>query len=260
MVIMILPDSVGKGSGNPQKCTDARAWAAQYTTPARISDYIHPADDLEPGTKVIIVCRESTWSQELGGNLRDQERKMLHEARSRGLKVVGIDSHVGPGWHLCHLYGAMIDAEDRGAVLLAETVDRFIRPRHYHSANNPNAVPTMADMEDLARYAQGVKLYTIEHPDATPGQNRSAQTKRGQGPHGKDNRGGRPVRGREEFRLKWEPLAKELQEEGMVLRSIAEEITRKAGRRISHTSIGKWLRQRSKSGMGTRPSQRGIQQ
>lgn len=219
-----------------------RTWRIQEGQfwPGKASDYIRPIDELRPGQPVVLVCRESGWKQHRNGNLLDQLIRVRNEVESRGGVVVYEHSYIGSGWDP-DIGSAVIEADKHGAVLVAETVDRLMRPTDYHSVHNPNAVLRDRDLRMLRHLTWGLPLMTIEHPDAAPGQNRSRQTRRGQ--EAKGNRGGRPVKGRKAFRRKWEPLARELREVGWGLRRIAKEISRRAGCSISHTAVGNWLRQ-----------------
>jgi hypothetical protein len=136
-------------------------------------------------------------------------------------------------------------AKDHGAAgLLAETSDRFIRPAGYHSAKNPYAVLTEGELNGLVHYVAGTPLFTLEEPDASFSKNRSAQSKRGQ--KTKDNRGGRPIKGRVRFRERWIDEVVRLHEQGWGLRPIAAEISRLARESRSHVTIGKWLEWRDK--------------
>ena len=76
------------------------------------------------------------------------------------------------------------------AIVVAESVARFIRNIEYNSVTNWNAKPTVADYNRLQLETDGVKLATLINPDATPEEIRSYETKRGK--KSKGNPGGRP--------------------------------------------------------------------
>jgi hypothetical protein len=193
---------------------------------------------MPPGSRVVLVVRVSSREQELGCNLADEVANLRREAERRGLIVIGIHAYVGSGWNP-DLYPALTLAWEHGAVILAESVDRLMRPRDFHSQKNPTAVLSLGDLRTLHHLAAGIQLYTLVHPDASPGAVRSYQTKRGQAAKG--SRGGRPVKGRDAFRLNWQGEALRLHDAGWSLRAVAAEISRLGGRPITYQSIRNWL-------------------
>jgi hypothetical protein len=56
--------------------------------------------------------------------------------------------------------------------LVAETVDRLIRPYGYHSQTNPHAVPSLKDMIELRSTTSGLTLVSVAPPDSSPKQGR----------------------------------------------------------------------------------------
>lgn len=81
-----------------------------------------------------------------------------------------------PEW----LYQAACDGLRTGAILLAETTDRFIRNSSYHSQKRPHLQPTESELVDLEIATEGVQLMTVVHPDAPLSKCRRFQMKRGQ--------------------------------------------------------------------------------
>lgn len=75
-------------------------------------------------------------------------------------------------------------------MVFAESTDRFVRPSNFHSQTNSNAQPRVRDMSSSVKYSFGGSLATYLHPDATPTEVLSHQSRRGQQAKGK--RGGRP--------------------------------------------------------------------
>jgi hypothetical protein len=197
----------------------------------RPGEYIHHIDDLPPGQPVVIVARVSTCTQNHAGNLSIQLCALREAVARRGGVVVYDYQEVVSGFDPNWLSQPALIAQDRSAVIVAETVDRLMRPSTYYSVTKPYARLAVMDLEMLERAAFWVPLYTVVHPDSTPGENRAAQTKRGQAAKAK---GGRPIVGRTKFRERWLPVAVEMHSSGMSLRTIAAEITRMAGRRITH--------------------------
>ena len=81
-------------------------------------------------------------------------------------------------------------AAKHDAVLVFESTDRAIRHPDYHSRANPNAQARDVDLEELRQWTDGVPLFTLLPPNATSGEVRAYQTKRGQATKGR--KGGRP--------------------------------------------------------------------
>ncbi len=159
--------------------------------PGRASRYIGRGDrEIRLGTPVIPCCRVSKRPQRYRGNLDDQEQGLREFVADFGGVVVGVVRHVGSGWDGPWLIKAVARARMCGAVLLAESTDRFIRPLDYHSKRNPDAQATEEDLRCLRCWTKGVRLLTVLDPDASPREVRSWQRKRGQSAKGR--KGGRP--------------------------------------------------------------------
>jgi hypothetical protein len=137
--------------------------------------------------------------------------------------------------------GTMLEAIEfarkHGAVLLAETVDRFLRHPHFHPVCNPDAQATEEQLAELAALADGVTLATALDPDATPTEVRAYRSKRGQ--WAKDNRGGRPKKKRPGYKkARREALRQtviELDRDGLAQR----EIARRTG--VPRSTVQNWL-------------------
>jgi len=184
--------------------------------PGKASDFIQPFNR-QPGQRVVLCCRVSGRVQNHNGNLRDQERGLREIVKCSRGKVVEVVHDIGPGWDLTWLCDAAARAQKHGAILLAETTDRFIRPREYHSAKRPDARPSKVDFKALRNTVAGVRLMTALHPDAPAAEARCYHTKRGQQAKGRE--GGRPpkklaghMRARREQLL---PLVLELRGRGL---------------------------------------------
>ncbi len=156
------------------------------------SDYISDNRSLKRRQRVVIYCRVSGHVQERSQNLSDQGENLKNELKQRGFVVLEIISEVASGWKEDRdgLLRAVEIAHENDAVVVAESVTRFIRSRDYNSKTNRNALPTVAEYRRLQRDTQGVKLATLVAPDATPEEIRSYETKRGK--KSKGNPGGRP--------------------------------------------------------------------
>ena len=156
------------------------------------SDYISHIRSLKPGQLVVTYCRASTCTQEHFKNLSDQEENLKHELEQRGFTVIRSFQEVGSGWREGReaLMVAAKHALENDAIVVAESVTRFIRNRDYNSKTNWKVTPNKAEYRRLQLDTQGVKLATLEAPDATPQEIRSYETKRGKKLKG--NPGGRP--------------------------------------------------------------------
>jgi len=176
----------------------------------RAGNYIR-AFGLRPGDKVIIWCRVSGRSQGLNGNPQNQATALRKVCEDCGAIVVDVFEIVGSGLdtgeygteeHLGMLARAAAKARKEGAILLAESTDRFIRPDFYHSNKCPGALPRTRELDILQEMTLGVQLMTLLDPDAKPREVKRYQTKRGQ--LLKNNKGGRPP-GSEKEKEKNEP-------------------------------------------------------
>ena len=156
------------------------------------SDYIIDIRRLKRGQPVVIYCRVSGNVQESSQNLSNQGENLKNESKQREFVVLKIVSEVASGWKEDRdaLKLAAEYALAKDAVLVAESVTRFIRSRDYNSVTNWNAKPTVADYNRLQLETDGVELATLINPDATPEEIRSYETKRGK--KSKGNPGGRP--------------------------------------------------------------------
>ncbi len=156
------------------------------------SDYISDIRRLKRGQRVVIYCRVSASDQERSQNLSDQGKNLERELEKLGFNVIESLGEVGAGWKgdRERLALAAKIAREKKAIVVAESVTRFIRSRDYNSVTNWNAKPTVADYNRLQLETDGVELATLINPDATPEEIRSYETKRGK--KSKGNPGGRP--------------------------------------------------------------------
>lgn len=157
--------------------------------PGTASHHIRHAA-LSPGDKVILICRVSTCQQDRNGNLLDQRVNLQRIAEQAGATVVDVLAVAASGFNPDWLFPATVQAMRTGAILLAESTDRFIRNSEFHSAKRPNLQATERELRHLEILTEGVPLMTVLDPDSTPATVRSFQRKRGQS--AKNSRGGRP--------------------------------------------------------------------
>lgn len=197
--------------------TDISRWAGsalrdRLLQAGRASRYIMAASEAtRKGTRVVIVVRVSTSQQNHNRNLDDQLDTLRRWVADRGGVVVAEVPHVGPGSDPSWLRQAATLARQLGAVLLAESVDRFVRHPDFNPKACPDAQPREIDLQELRHCTEGVILATLLSPDATPEQIRSYQRRRGQSEKG--NRGGRPRKRKcKERRLARIDLAREMRD------------------------------------------------
>jgi hypothetical protein len=162
--------------------------------PGRASDFIdHLPDAVTAGDPVVILCRVSHRNQSKNRNLLGQVQNTRRSVCDLGAEVVAEFSDVASGWVWDERTGfrkAIQLAQRIGATVVAESTDRLIRSKAFHSKSNPGAQPTQDEFLMLQRKADGVQLATILHPDTPWREVRGVQSRRGQ--IAKKRRGGRP--------------------------------------------------------------------
>ncbi|WP_286764264.1 MULTISPECIES: hypothetical protein [Rhodopirellula] len=168
------------------KVSAARRRVNSLRKPGKASDYVlHAQEHLLPGMNVIVAVRVSTDEQEM--QAADNEKRCCEFVRSRGAIVLVSRTIRSMGklpedW-LPEL--VKLAKEKKDAVILAESVDRFMRSERYTPREQVHHL-TERELEGLKALADGVPLLTLLHPDERP---RSEQTKRGMKARG--NKGGR---------------------------------------------------------------------
>lgn len=147
--------------------------------------------------------------------ITDQERATDRTVRSRF------------EW-LCQLTQVSELARASGAIIIAESTDRFIRNRAYGPTKAMCTLQASeSDLHDLQYAVDGVPLMTLLDPDATPAQVRSAQTNRGNP--------GRPKR-KKNRRASLQPQALAMHEQGLNQSTIARKLN------VPRTTVQRWLR------------------
>ena len=211
------------------------------------SDYISDNRSLKRGQRVVIYCRVSGNVQERSQNLSNQGENLKNELKQRGFVVLEIISEVASGWKEDR-DGLLLAAEyalANNAVLVAESVTRFIRSKDFNNQINWKVPPTVAEYRRLQRDTQGVKLATLVAPDATPEEIRSYETKRGK--TGKGKPGGRPKkqagRGDPERKEMMLPKVKWMLWLGSSLKEVAEILG------VSPTTVMNWRNDLIKRGL-----------
>lgn len=197
----------GKRRRRPLGSARARAeqsWARHYA-PADMGKTIRRFEDtVGPGTKVVLWVRRSTVGQ--GDSTVDQKAVLRRAVVDAGGVVVDevVDTHSArvhldmSGW-VVGFNTARRLAKEHDAVLLAESVCRFIRPPHFQHMgrdrvsrdgvvmSGPGAVPDETTVDEFRRLVRGIVVATSHDPNDGPRVVRSKQTSR-------SPRNGRPRR------------------------------------------------------------------
>jgi hypothetical protein len=188
--------------------------------------------------------------------LLDQEAVVRQAVEAAGGQIVHTASEevrgcVADAW----LQEVAEEAKRRGATaLVAHDVTRFARPLMGYDDDryDQHDAYRRDDLQRIAEATEGLVLYTVIPPDATPGERRSAEIKRGQ--EAKGRKGGRPRKpSRGEFKAIWQPRFVRwwwvLEEEDLPERNRIAAIQKMAWAKShsaywpSRTTIQKWLRE-----------------
>ena len=197
--------------------------------------FIQGIESLRPGDKVVLCCRKSVI--DTNDSLPAQEKRLRRVAAEHGLRVVSAYSVEESGRDGWWILPAVAAAKRLGAVaLLAECVNRFAR----HQWFNPTVrwtgqlQATTRQLENLAYWADGIRLVTHLSPDATANEERSYQTER----RPKHKRGGRPGKPGYKVRIreKRKPIAIRKRRLGWSIRKIAEFLNR------SSSTVERWVK------------------
>jgi DNA invertase Pin-like site-specific DNA recombinase len=199
-------------------------------TPAKASNYIAHVDHLQP-CRVVVLCRVSIPCNK--GHLDDQDSNLSWEFERMGFDIVGVFKEVASGdaEDRITLELAALKAKELGAVLVAESTNRFVRSFCYkredilREVEKPRRIaisPNVMDFERFLDLVHGAKLATLWHPDLSEKEIRKLQSKRGQ----KGHRGGRPAvpltnKRRRELKAS---LAVKLRQDGLSWRQIGKAL------------------------------------
>jgi hypothetical protein len=188
----------------------------------------------------VTISRESHATQTDNGNLAEQVERVRRAVQDRGGVVVFEHQYTGSGI-VPDLGFAVMAAEDANATaLVAETVDRFLRPGDYDQVTNPNAEPDEQQYRILRHLTHGLKLLTVQPPHSTPAQNHGAKVIRGQEAKGNRGGGGQHKIPRAERKAQALERIKELQPYCRV-RGIALRIAREF--EVTPKTVYQWLRE-----------------
>lgn len=153
-----------------------RRLAAKYPP---LTDYFFWINDVDPG-RVVIFARESTHHQDRDGNLRWQRSYYRRRSRDMGFDVLRTFGEIGSGYNYSRptLAEACAHARRHDAIVLAEAVNRYLRPIGYTSQNSDELYP-LEELQRIKEIAGGVMLCTFFHPATPEHEVRGHQTKRG---------------------------------------------------------------------------------
>ncbi len=211
--------------------------ARRRVTPAKPSTRIqHAPDVIRFGTLVWIVARKSD-DKDAKRCLADQSAHTAEEAIRQGAKILGSSEFITPGSDPYWLRAVAEQARKHGAIIVAATTDRLIRSYNYDQ-HHQDWLPNQAELDYLMRVVDGVPLATIDHPDATNGEQRSFQSKRGQERTGR--KGGRPVKKvagiKKQRRVLLQPQAIQLRREKLSLKEISQLLD------VKRSTVQDWLK------------------
>lgn len=193
----------------PMRISAARKRADARQISEKVRECIHPLDDHLRITKNVVVAvvyvRVSTQKQRNDGNLDDQEKRLIDELKARGIQVIVVYREVCSGY--CRkgrkeLIAAIDHAQRENAILVAESLDRLIRPENYEGNRDDNIPPNIQDLEWLKQISGDVQLVTLISPCFTSYETRSKRIRAGQE---KNGRGGRPKKKRGRYKESMTP-------------------------------------------------------
>jgi hypothetical protein len=214
------------------RCASQDATSTHTSKISKLSNYIGHIDDLERGQRIVLVARVSDRKQK--DHLEGSLKLLRRECRARELVVVKEYVKIGSGKADVEsdfkIEVAAAIARKWRAVILAESVDRLRRPSTFHRNINPYVRLTLDEIQRLMKDANGVKLYTLLHPDTSPSKVKAYQS----------NRGKKPKKNRKERKEKYVSYIMKLHEKGYSTRKISERIWLKFGEEISHMTIHNW--------------------
>jgi hypothetical protein len=154
-----------------------------------VGEILHLPDALKryPDKGIVLYNRVSSWGQAGKGKVRLEEKTDVVQRALRKIAGYGKLKWIVPVVE----YGKMSatrpglrrvikGARERGLIVCAPDVSRFIRSEAYDRRTNNNAEPTPDEIALLLRMAGRVPLATLEKPTLTESERHSRATKRGE--------------------------------------------------------------------------------
>lgn len=133
------------------------------------------------GKNAVLLARASTRQQKYKNNLVAQCASLSKTVLELGANIKNIVSIAASGFDpSCYIPRALQLAKEHNAVIVAESVDRFIRHRDYEPVYNFDLQPQQADLKQLLADTAGIQLFTILAPNSSPEKVRDYQSKRGE--------------------------------------------------------------------------------
>jgi DNA invertase Pin-like site-specific DNA recombinase len=217
-----------------QELLDRHAWAAG----------ILDIDDIPEEKPLVLYARNSLTYQYDNGNTQNQLDQMEEYFTNKGYKVVAKFKEIDTGKandldNRAVLKAAINKAKDEKAVLVAESLSRFIRNEEYHPIKNWKVQPTKKDLGLLDGIRSGVVLATLLPLDVPPTREKGIQTIRGQ--RIKNKYGGRPKKKRGKYTVKKKELLLPKIIEMLHSNYLRKDIAKKL--KISRNTIRKWLKE-----------------
>jgi DNA invertase Pin-like site-specific DNA recombinase len=201
------------------------------------------------GKKFVILARVSSHEQGRRKNQNAQVRHLRKEVKKRGGIVAKVIREEYSGWGPSWLTKLMLighDMEEKhpGATLLVASPDRLLRSSGFKSTDKTRCQfqPTRDELASLGMFeVYGIPVMSFIHPDSTPAECRALLI--GWGQKQRKRKGGRPIKRRDRFKMKYLPLVMKLFKKRWTLRSIAKKIGDEAGRSISIGTLHTWVKE-----------------
>lgn len=227
------------------KYTSAVATGLARRIPGKASNFVLPWEFVHCGLRLVIYARVSGREQRRRGNLQDQCSGLRAAATAVGAKVVDVvaveergGDYDGEGLCPIGLIRAIAIARKQSAMVLAESVDRYIRHPDFSAKDSQRRMYRArdTDLRDIHYWADGVELISLVPPDATLQEVERHRQARGK--RFSSRKDGRPKKKRPGHKREWrkqkEPLVLELHERAITLKDIV------ARTGVSYGSVWRW--------------------
>lgn len=201
----------------------------------RASNYL--SSNLKPGDRVVLCCVVASKEQKRRGTLKRQVKGMREELLKLQVKIVKVICRVvstkDPSW----VSEAVIVAKQFNAKLVAQCTFRFIRHPEHDAKKRPGLQAEDIHFDKLMKHLDDVDAISFLHPDLSPHEVHSYQTKKGQILSG--NKGGRPVKKEPGYKknrkLAKRPIARKMRRGNWSLGGISKIL------KVSRSTIQAWV-------------------
>jgi len=157
----------------------------------------------------------------------------MSELLRRGIVIHSIIEQTGDGREIEWLASAIREAKRIGGILVAESMDRIMRPALFDIHWRPHERLTTEELIRLQLMLEGVPTFTLIHPNTPFPQVRSIQTKRGM----------RQEMTRKTRRELMREKTMEALAMGCSTRNTAEYLSALFNTKISHMTIQRWSKE-----------------